>query len=329
MNELAPYVRILGRGPGRSRNMTETEAFEAMQIILQGECAREAVGGLLMLMRYRGEEPQEIAGFVRAFRETLPEWSGPRPGLDWPTYAAGRSRGLPWFLLSARLVAQAGVPVLLHGWNSHQTEGADVRGALPHVGIAKASGLLDAQEILARDGIAYLPLEDFAPQGLALLKLRDVLGVRSCINTCMRVMNPAQAAAQVQGVFHPPYLTLQAEASALLGQQRLSVLKGGGGEYERNPAKPIALHGLRDGQLWNDTAQPILDVHQRLSETDTPHEAEYLTKFWYGSHQDDYAKAIVLGTAALALEVSGTAQEGAGLDLARSLWEARPALHTA
>ena len=77
MNELAPYVRILGRGPGRSRNLTETEAFEAMQIILKGECAREAVGGLLMLMRYRGEEPQEIAGFVRAVGHVARDHVGP------------------------------------------------------------------------------------------------------------------------------------------------------------------------------------------------------------------------------------------------------------
>jgi len=41
---LAPFVRILGRGPGRSRNLTPGEAFEAMQIILSGRAAPEAVG---------------------------------------------------------------------------------------------------------------------------------------------------------------------------------------------------------------------------------------------------------------------------------------------
>ena len=329
MNQLAPFVRILGRGPGRSRNLTAEEAQEAMGIILRGKCAPEAVGGLLMLMRYRGEEPQEIEGFVRAFRATLPKWQGAHPALDWPTYAAGRSRGLPWFLLSARIVAMAGHSVLLHGWNSYQVEGADVRSALPFVGIPMAADYADANRLLADGQIAYLPLENFAPQALALLKLRDVLGLRSCINTTCRVMNPATADAQVQGVFHPPYLTLQAEASALLGQSQLSVLKGGGGEFERNPAKPIALHGLRDGQLWNSTAKPILDVHQRLSETDTPHEAEYLTKFWEGTHADPYAEAIVLGTAAVALETVGAAADGEGLALAQDLWAKRAATVTA
>src|SRR6056297_967966 len=130
MTALAPYVRILGRGPGRARALTETEAEEALGLILTGQAGPEAVGALLMLMRYRGESAAEIAGFTRALRATLPEWQGARPAIDWPFYAAGRSRGLPWFLLAARLVARAGLPVLLHGWNSHQSGAADVRASL-------------------------------------------------------------------------------------------------------------------------------------------------------------------------------------------------------
>ena len=84
---------------------------------------------MLMLLRMKGETADEIAGFVCAARASLPDWTGPRPALDWPSYAAGRTRGLPWFLLSARLVAQAGFPVLLHGWNSDQSAGAAVRDA--------------------------------------------------------------------------------------------------------------------------------------------------------------------------------------------------------
>ena len=91
---LAQHVRTLGRGPGRSRSLSFAEARDAMAVILGGEAAPEAVGALLMLMRFRGETPDEIAGFVAALRDTLPVWSGTRPGLDWPCYAAGRSRGI-------------------------------------------------------------------------------------------------------------------------------------------------------------------------------------------------------------------------------------------
>ena len=154
---LAPYVQIVGRGPGRARNLSAAEAEEAMTLILAGAADPHAIGALLMLMRYRGESPEEIAGFARGLRATLPLL--PYVDLDWPSYAAGRTRGLPWFLLAARLVAKTGARVLVHGWNSHQSDGADVRSALAIAGIARAETVAEADHLLARNGIAYLPLE--------------------------------------------------------------------------------------------------------------------------------------------------------------------------
>ena len=318
---LAPYVRILGRGPGRSRSLTREEASEAMALIMSKTAEPEAIGALLMLLRFRGETAEEVAGFVSAVRASLPDWDGSRPALDWPSYAAGRTRGLPWFLLSAKLVSTAGVPVLLHGWNSHQNPIASVRASLPEVGIKVATSTADAALLLQQDGIAYLPLETYSPRLLELLTLRDVLGLRSAVNTVLRVLNPAGADASVQGVFHPPYRALQADAGALLGQRNLTILKGGGGEFERHPSKALELFGLRDGQDWHETATILIDETMRLADaSETPSD---LADLWAGKIDLPVAEAIVIGTAALALETCGKAAGGAGLDLAKSLWQSR------
>ncbi|SFG65810.1 Anthranilate phosphoribosyltransferase [Palleronia marisminoris] len=315
---LAPYVRILARGQGRARSFTMDEAFEAMRLILSPEADREAVGAILMLMRMKGETAEEIAGFAAAARTDLGPWPGEAPALDWPTYAAGRSRGLPWFLLSARLVASAGVPVLLHGWNSHQSKGASVRDALGPLGIPQPGSTEAAADALGRKGLAYLPLETFSPGLMSLLRLRDVLGLRSCVNTVCRMLNPAAAPAAVQGVFHPSYRELQADAARLLALDRLTVLKGGGGEFEHHPAKDIAIFGLRDGQPWTGLTGQPLDAHRRLA--DAPSDPGALTAIWTGERQDDFAEAIVLSTAALALDTAGIAEPEA---TARNLWDAR------
>jgi len=321
---LAPFVRILGRGPGRSRNLTQDEATEAMQIILRGQASPEAIGALLMLMRYRGECAEEVAGFATALRAPLPLL--PAVDLDWPSYAAGRSRGLPWFLLSARLVALSGARVLLHGWNSHQSDGADIRAALSFAGIAQAEGATLAA-LLDRDGIAYLPLEAFSPEAMRLLRLRDVLGLRSCINTVLRVLNPALAPAAVQGVFHPPYRPLQQAASALMGQPRACILKGGGGEFEVNPAKDTLLFQLSGG-LAQETTAPALINDRPLPDT-TAH-PKALAALWAGTLTDPVATATVTGTAALALMTLGRADDPEdALALAQSLWASRPLRHAA
>ncbi|MBY6117624.1 glycosyl transferase family protein [Mameliella alba] len=312
---LAAHVRTLGRGPGRARSLTRDEAAEAMSLMLEG-AAPEAVGALLMLLRMKGETCEEIAGFARAAQAPLADW--PCADLDWPCYAAGRSRGLPWFLLAARLVAASGQRVLLHGWNGPDQA---IRDGLVALGIPQVRSPAQAARALKAGNIAYVPLEDAHPALFQLLDLRRTLGLRSCINTVCRMLNPGRASASVQGVFHPSYRLLQADAAQRLGWRNLTVIKGGGGEFERHPGMEIAGFGLREGAAWQGSFPALTGDHRRLSDLTLP--AQALTVLWNSDEGPEFARQIVLGTAALAF---------ATLDLApdlSALWQARPVLQTA
>lgn len=312
---LAEHVRTLGRGPGRSRSLTFDEAQDAMQRMLRG-AAPEAVGALLMLLRMKGEEAPEIAGFAKAAQDAVA--TVPQVDLDWPCYAAGRTRGLPWFLLSARLVADSGKRVLLHGWNGR--DGA-IRAGLSTLGIAIATTPAEAEAALNRDRIVYMPLEEFHPALFALLNLRDTLGLRSCVNTVCRMLNPGRAAASVQGVFHPSYRLLQADAAALLNWSNLTVIKGGGGEFERHPGKIIEGFGLRDGQFWQEDLPPLMDDHRRLSDLEMPSDA--LHDLWAQDAGPDFARTMVLATAQLALDTLHAKEADDSAADADTLWARR------
>lgn len=304
---LAPYVRIVAQGKGRARALTQDESRAAMTLILSGEAAPEAVGALLMVLRLRGEVDAEIAGFTQALRDHV-AINLPQVDLDWPCYAAGRTRGAPLFLLSARLVANAGYRVCLHGWNSHQASVANVRIALQDLHLCDPF-------------LKYEPLETLSPAAFDLLRLRDTFGLRSCINTVLRMWNPSGAPASVQGVFHPSYRGLQSRAAELLGDPNLTVIKGGGGEFERNPAKTTAIYGLRDGVALDATAEAILPEPRRLHDPDRPVD---LARLWAGTLSDPFAEATVTGTAALALwTVQAAPDLSTAHALATSLWDTR------
>lgn len=292
---LSDYVRILGRGPGRSRSLSFEEAQEAMHLMLSGAAAPEAIGALLMLMRMKGETCDEIAGLASAAQSTLPD-IGP-VDLDWPSYAAGGTRGAPWFLLSARLVAQTGPRVLIHGWNgtNHAT-----RAGLKAAGIPVADSIRDIAPLLDEHNIAYLPLERAHPALFALLQLRGTLGLRSCINTVCRMLNPGRASSSVQGVFHPSYRRLQADAAALLGWQNLSVIKGGGGEFERHPGKYIRAEGLRNGACGSWHFPALCDETRRLKDG-----RANLADFISSSNGLPFETGIVHGTSEIALDTLG------------------------
>lgn len=328
MSGLSRYVHAMGRGPSRGRNLTRAEAAEAMAVILSGEAAPEAVGALFMLMRYRGETAAEIAGFVDAIRADTAEWATLNVALDWPSYAAGRTRGVPWFLLSAMLVAQAGHRVMIHGWNSHQKSIADVQAAIEGLDLPVCGTAAQAREGLRRTGVIYCPLEAISPAALKLLKLRDVLGLRSPVNTALRAWNPSRARVTVQGVFHPAYRGLQTEASRLLRQPQLAVIKGGGGEFERNPSKDTELFLLRDGKPERSVGAATLPDPQRLS--DATGQASDLTALWRGELQNEFAAQTVIGTAAVALLALGAAGDpDSAQALAGRLWARRAAAQRA
>jgi anthranilate phosphoribosyltransferase len=245
----AGFVATLGRGPGRSRALTRAEARDAMAMVLAGQADPHQVGAFLMLLRYRGEDPEEISGLVEAARDAA---GVPYPGLaadlDWPSYGSGKTRGAPWFLLAALALARSGVQVLMHGSNSF-SGGVPVATALPALGMAAASSAAEAARQIAGTNFAYLPLRAFAPGLDALLELRKLFGLRSPVNTVARLLDPARAGAGVDGVFHPPYVAVHLGVAERLCRPRLLVVKGAGGEAERTPAKPATAH------FWDGTAR--------------------------------------------------------------------------
>lgn len=323
-NSLAPFVQALGRGPSKSRHLSAEEAEAAMGIVLRGEAAAEAVGALLMLWRYRSENADKIAGIVRAIRGRLGDWRELAPDLDWPSYAAGRTRGLPWFLLAAKLVATAGYKVVIHGKNSHQAQA--LPPALAALGITQALSPTAARAALAtpmgRGGIAYIPLAALDIRLEDLLALRDVLGLRSPVNTALRALDPCGARVSVQGVFHPPYRELQQESAKALGAQEMLVLKGGGGEFERLPNKPVEVMGLQKGEAFEMVAPAAQGQALRLAELGEGR-IEALTELWRGTWAEPAAEAVVLGTAALALMALEACSLPEAEARAKALWAAR------
>ena len=109
------YLRVLGKGPVSRRSLTETEASDALGMILSGHVTDRQLGAFLLLMRANGETPDELIGFVKGIRDALGlnEHQG-NAELDWAAYA-GKWRYPPYFLLAIKLLTQNGIRVLLHG----------------------------------------------------------------------------------------------------------------------------------------------------------------------------------------------------------------------
>lgn len=319
----APYLRIVGKGPNLSRALERDEARGAMRMIAAGEVEPEQLGAFLLLLRYRGETGAEIAGFIEGAREVIDAPGAAAADLDWPSYA-DRHRQQPWFVLAALLLAENGVRVLMHGIDGYHEGYAPTRPVLAALGIEPAPGLADAARRLETHNIAYAGLEDFCPAIERLFHLRPTLGLRTVVNTFARALNPLGAPAQVQGVVHPPYRDAHQETALLLGQPRMAVFKGGGGEVQRNPLKPCEVFWVRDGAAGTETWPAILP-DTRYDWRGETLETDRVAALWRGEIAAPAPEAAITATAALALHTLGRA---ATMDeaqaMAEAMWVDRP-----
>ena len=316
----ARFVRLLGRGKTLTRALTIGEAEEAMAMILAGETLPEQLGAFLMLLRIKEETGEEIAGFIRAARRALrPPTDAPSVDLDWPAYA-GKKRQLPWFLLAALLLAQAGWRVAMHGLDG-VTEGRLYAGEiLARLGVPLAADFAEAEDHLGRRNFAYLSLERLSPELARMMALKSILGLRSPVNSLVRGLNPFAAATSLQAVFHPSYVAIHRDAAILLGDRRTIVFRGDGGENERRPNKALETVLVADGIVEEQRWPPIGDPRQAPDET---MEIDRLLEVWRGA-DDEYGEATVVGTVAIVLYAMGVAANLVDAEAhARRLWSER------
>ena len=126
----AGFVRAVGRGKQLSRSLSEAEAAEAMGMILDGQVEAEQLGAFLIVLRYRGETPQELAGFVRAVRNWLRMPIALTADLDWPSYADGHRQ-----LADALSTTLAVAPPAMAKQNLASAGGAEALFVLPDGGL--------------------------------------------------------------------------------------------------------------------------------------------------------------------------------------------------
>lgn len=316
----AEYVRILGKGKKGSRPLTQDEAYRAMHMILNDQVLPVQLGAFLMLMRVKEETAEELAGFVQAARASFNITDNGLVDLDWSSYA-GKRRHLPWFLLSALMLADNGVTVFMHGASGHSADRLYTENVLGYLNLTPATSITEAQRQLQQRHFSYLALEHFCPTLHNIIELRPLLGLRSPVHTLVRLLNPFNAAYSIQGIFHPSYRQVHQQAAALLNQPHMAVLKGEGGETERNPDMDCLVQSVHEGELSEEN-WPALFAHRHIKPERL--KPEQLASVWHGDLKDDFAEAAIIGTAAIALKLLGKTQtQQQAHELAISYWQNR------
>jgi len=317
----AEFVRILGKGKNGSRSLTMDEAYQSMKMILADEVTPEQLGAFLMLLRVKEESPEEIAGFVKAVKESLsiPD-NMPHIDLDWSSYA-GKKRQLPWYILSTLLLAENGITTFIHGASGHTPGRVYTKDVLPLFDLDYCKTMDEVEASINSRNIAYMDIEYLSPLMHKIIELRPFLGLRSPVHTVSRMIDPFNADYVIQGIFHPGYRPMHQEAALLLGMKQVAVVKGDGGEIERNPDMKCLVQSVNEGELSDSEWLPMFEKrHMR----DDIMDITRLPALWNGSIEDEYGEAAVTGTVAIALILMQKAETHEEAEsMATAMWNKR------
>ena len=229
-----------------------------MSAILTGQATDAQIAALLVALHMKGETVEEIVGFAEAIRaaaaplvlrrdSALDVSDTERDALVDTCGTGGDASGT--FNIStatALTVAGAGVRVAKHGNRSVTSKcgSADVMEALGiniYLSPAQVAACLD--EV----GTAFL----FAPSMHSAMKYvqpaRRELRLRTVFNLLGPLTNPANASAQVVGVYSAELVEKVAEALSMLGLTRALVVHGSDGLDEITVTGPTRIAEVRNG----------------------------------------------------------------------------------
>jgi anthranilate phosphoribosyltransferase len=314
------YIKLVGRGQRSGQTLTQQQAYCAMSMIILGQATNDQRGAFLMLLRVREETPEELAGFVQAFREhTAPSLHSLDVDLDMGCYA-GKRRHLPWFILAVMALTQSGKSVFLHGTHEPDSHRLYLNSLLPKLGFTAATSFESAQQSIIEDGFTYMELQDINPALDEIIQLRSQFGLRSCANTLARMLNPSAAPYSLQGVFHRHVDIKHCEASVLLKDQNTLCFRGEGGEIEFNPERDTAAYISRNGNTFSCILNAGLPNPAIKPKTLDPMK---LVSFWQGDEFSEYGYQAVLGSLTIMCVLMGEGDIEAAKQQAKSIWLSR------
>lgn len=208
------------------QDLSRAEAADVMKAIISGDASPALVSGLLVALRIKGETTEEITGCAEVMREMATRVPTKRRPLVDTCGTGGDGAGT--FNISttaAFVVAGAGVAVAKHGNRSASSQcgSADVLEALG-VNIDLAPEAVG--KCIDTIGIGFLYARALHGAMKHVAPVRAELKIRTVFNMLGPLTNPANADAQVVGVFDRDRAETLARVLANVGVRRAFVVTG-------------------------------------------------------------------------------------------------------
>jgi len=200
-------TEVVGSGHKSAEDMNREQAREAMQRILGGEPDHTTLGAFWLANRWKRNSPEELAAFVDVMREGSVETAEPDVDpVDCGANYDGKHSTAILGVAAGVVAAAAGTPVVVHSGDRVPTQKLDAyKHVLAELGVRTDLSPAESAAMTDEVGFGYYYQPNFNPGVDDLWERRDMMGVRTYVNTIETLANPANADVHLGSFYHLPF----------------------------------------------------------------------------------------------------------------------------
>jgi anthranilate phosphoribosyltransferase len=238
-------------------DLTQTEAIQVMNEIMEGEATPAQLAGFITALRVKGETVSEIAGLARVMRDKALRVEVPDPTglLDTCGTGGDASHTFNISTASALVAAGAGLRVAKHG-NRAASSACGSADVLEALGVKIDVGPKTVAKSIADAGIGFMFAPTYHPAMRHAAGPRRELGVRTVFNILGPLTNPARAGHQIVGVPRPELVETIANVLGELGTRHAIVVHGADGLDELSLSGPSIVAEYKNGAVTTREVAP-------------------------------------------------------------------------
>ncbi|MCW2496820.1 anthranilate phosphoribosyltransferase, partial [Jatrophihabitans sp.] len=228
-------------------SLTSADTAWAMNEIMAGEANPAQLAAFAVLLRAKGETPDELAGLVQTMRERAVLVPVVGRAVDVVGTGADRANTVNISTMAALVVAGSGRQVVKHG-NRAATSACGTADVLEELGVAIDLPAAGVAESVAEVGIGFCFAPVFHPGTRHAGPVRRELGVPTAFNFLGPLTNPARVSASAIGCADRRMAPVMAAVLAARGDTAL-VFRGDDGLDELTTTTTSSVWVAADGDV--------------------------------------------------------------------------------
>ncbi|GAB2461400.1 anthranilate phosphoribosyltransferase [Jatrophihabitans fulvus] len=243
-------LSVLASGSG----LTADDTAWAMGEIMAGDASPAQLAAFAVLMRAKGETPDELAGLVRAMLERATPLPVAGPAVDVVGTGADRAHTVNISTMAALVVAGSGRRVVKHG-NRAATSACGAADVLERLGVVIDLPPAGIVRTVDEVGIGFCFARVFHPGMRHAGPVRAELGIPTAFNFLGPLTNPGRVSASAIGCADPRMAPVMAQVLAGRGDTAL-VFRGDDGLDELTTTTTSRVWIAAQGSVSETTLDP-------------------------------------------------------------------------